>query len=120
MATSAVLVVYNKEDQPICKLYFHYDGYIDIVGKEIINFLEEKEYVTTVPKQPDPKFCNGMEDLAAQIICHFKKQQPVGNIYLYPINQRIFTDYNYSLKVHGRTLELTVFRHNIMTKLFPK
>ena len=61
-----------------------------------------------------------MEDLAAQIVCHFKNQQPVGGVYLYPVNQQANTDYNYSIKVHEGKLELTVIHHNIMTKLFPK
>ena len=120
MATSAMLTIYNKEDQPICNLYFHYDGYVDGVGKEIVDFIKEKQYVTSLPIQPNPNLCNGMGDLAAQIVCHFKNQQPIGGVYLYPVNQQMYTDYNYLLKVHERELELTVIHQNIITKLFPE
>ena len=123
MATSAQLTIYNKNDEPICRLYFHYDGYIDGVGKEIVDFLEEREYVTSLAAQskPSSNFCNeteDMEDLAAQIVCHFKNLHPVGNVYLYPVNQDIYTDYAYFLKAQ-KGLELIAIHQNTMTKLFP-
>jgi len=121
MGTPAALTIYNEEDQPICNLYFHYDdGYIDGAGKEIVDFIKEKQLVASLPIQPNSDLCNGIEDLAAQIVCHFKNQQPIGGVYLYPVNQQMYTDYNYLLKVHERKLELTVIHQNIMIKLFPE
>lgn len=120
MATSAQLTIYNKDDEPICRLYFHYDGYINGVGKNIVDFLEEKKYVTSLPVQSklNTIFCNGMEDLAAQIVCHFKNLHPVGNVYLYPVNQDMYTDYSYFLKLQ-KGLELIAVHQSTMTKLFP-
>lgn len=97
MGTSSATVIFDEDDIPICALYGTYDG--DVMGKNLNAFLKDFEIVNGLPINIDGKIANGMNDLAAQIIAHFKTGP--GNFYLYA--QDCEGDYNYQVKFSDGT-----------------
>lgn len=74
----------------VVSMYRHYDGYGDGHGQELAKFLLNKHLVNGLSGETDD-LANGMDDLAAQIVSHFKKES--GGFYLSPIDNTEEYDY---------------------------
>ena len=82
--------------EPIINFYRQYDGYPTGHGAELAEFLSGGHIVNGIPLGKDAKFFNGMGDLAAQLVAHFK--QEAGGFYLYPVTTKdCGQDYEYRL-----------------------
>lgn len=85
MGTHAITFVHDGDgDAPmIIAMYRHFDGNFESHGRELMDFLNTKVLVNGISSQDNHlDIANGMGDLAAQLVCHFKKKYPVGQIYL--------------------------------------
>ena len=50
MGTHAMIGIYNKEDGSVDASYVHYDGYVDGVGKTLVNFYNSQYDAEMVAK----------------------------------------------------------------------
>ena len=102
MSTRALINILNANDEVICAIYKHWDGYPEDpgVGHALKEFLEPIRIVNGLSTLKD--VANGMECLAAQVVAHLKGGP--GDIYLYPPNTcDIGEEYIYTVKqVDGR------------------
>lgn len=86
MGTRALIHIHDDRDPKtiICTIYRQYDGYLEGLGKQLANFVADREIVNGY--QPDKhtkeNAANGMSCLAAQLVGHLKED--IGNVYLYP------------------------------------
>lgn len=67
--------------------YFQYDGSLDGVGKQLLEFLKSRKMVNGIPLRREKDnfiYANGLECLAAQFCAEFKKGP--GNLYIVPSN----------------------------------
>ena len=86
--------------EPIINFYRQYDGYPTGHGAELAEFLSGGQITNGLPvsfgRVEEPKFFNGMGDLAAQLVAHFK--QEAGGFYLYPVTAKdCGQDYEYHI-----------------------
>lgn len=100
MSTNATVTIFDEfNDEPICTIYKHWDGYYaGGFGEDVRKFVSEFNVVNGIGAQ-EGKIANGMGCLAAQIIAHFKVS--VGDVYMVPVGQR--EQYNY--EIHYREAE---------------
>ena len=85
MATRSITYVHDGDDKSpvIVAMYRHFDGHFDSHGHALENFLSKKALINGINCQDKySDFANGMGDLAAQLVCHFKKGCAVGGFYL--------------------------------------
>jgi len=88
----------NFDNKEIVVMYRQMDGYPEVHGKELVNFLDDIQIVNGIGMNEKRKIANGVSCLAAQTVAHFKDD--VGHIYLYPAGLRdcgeeyIYTIYN--------------------------
>ena len=117
MGTRSITIFLDEEDTEIAVLYRQYDGYIEGHGKELRNFLKNKEIINGISikkQQTKDNSFNGMANLAANTIAHFAGA--LGNFYLYPPNTRnIGEDYIYIIsgKVGDKEATVTIKDYNI-------
>jgi hypothetical protein len=107
MGTHAITHIKDEEGRHITSLFRHWDGNPSNHGKEVAEFLVHRKIVKGIPLVQDnqgkriiPIISNGMSDLAAQLVCHLKSENEVGNIYLQPrevAEEGLFTDYTYTI-----------------------
>lgn len=85
----------NGESTVAC-IYQQYDGYLEGVGKSLVEWLMPKIMVNGIPDY-EHDYANGIPDLAAQYVHDFKKG--IGNLYLYSPdwNAEEWCDYNYKV-----------------------
>ena len=82
--------------EPIINFYRQYDGYPTGHGAELAEFLTGGKMTNGLRFGDEGKFFNGMGDLAAQLVAHFK--QEAGGFYLYPVSQKnCGQDYEYHI-----------------------
>lgn len=74
----------------VVNMYRHYDGYTSAHGVELAQFLKDIRLVNGLGADKST-VANGMDDLAAQIIAHFKKES--GGFYLSSIGNTEEYDY---------------------------
>lgn len=72
--------------EPIINFYRQYDGYPTGHGAELAEFLTGGKMTNGLRFGDEGKFFNGMGDLAAQLVAHFK--QEAGGFYLYPVTTK--------------------------------
>ena len=127
MGTRSLTKVYNDESKPICTIYRHMDGYPSRHGQVLADWLAQKTIVngigSTWPGKDEGKQqANGMEDLAAQLVCYLKTDSEIGGIYLYPPNTHdLGQDYSYHILLHNGELMLKVKSgRKILSQGFPK
>lgn len=96
MGTRCLTVFNDDKSHEIAVMYRQFDGYPECHGAELKAFLGRKALVNGFNKR-DGSECNGMPDLAAQIVAHFKTEpgedgkriEPqTGGYYLYPAGTR--------------------------------
>lgn len=98
MSTRALTYVYEeKKKKPFFCMYSHYDGYPSHHGRELSTFLDSRSIVDSLefPK-PKIKVFIGMNCLAAQLVCFFKKD--AGGFYIHDVNSKTFgIEYEYHI-----------------------
>jgi hypothetical protein len=95
MGTRCLTVFKNDKDKEICVMYRQFDGYPNGHGVELANFLSGGKLCNGITGKEDKCF-NGMEDLVAQVISHFKNEP--GGFYIHPAGTRdIWEEYIYTV-----------------------
>lgn len=92
------------DDKPLCVMYRQYDGYPEVHGKELSEFLETKKIVNGFGRGDYDNF-NGMGCLAAQCIKYFKKG--IGDIYIKSLDH-IKEEFNYFVRDKKGNIHITV------------
>ena len=91
----------QTHDGIVVNMYRHYDGYYDGHGKELAEFLEPIRLVNGIG-QDTTNIANGMDDLAAQIVAHFKQES--GGFYLIGLDRD--EEYNYTIYEKDGTIRM--------------
>lgn len=90
MGTRSMTYVIDEYDNktPITSLYRQYDGYPTGMGQDLYNFLANRQTVNGFGEK-SVLVSNGMDDLAAQLVCYLKndKYATTGNVYLYSLRK---------------------------------
>ena len=94
MSTSCVVRFIEDEDV-ICAFYKHCDG--GSFERTLDDFLEEFKLVEGLPLHYERRIANGMGDLAAQVIAHFK----VGPGEIYMCNPKNEGDFTYEVYAYN-------------------
>lgn len=101
MGTRSLTRVMDEENKIIVNMYRQFDGYPSGHGKELAEFMKDRVVGNGIPlntNRPE-KFSNGPNCLAAQMVLHFKMDNPIGGIYLYPTDVRdVWEEYIYNIK----------------------
>lgn len=104
MGTRSLTYVYGDDGFPITCMYRQFDGYPTGHGQELAEFLLGRKLVNGIPTNNGQlKISNGMNDLAAQLVCHFKSRHDVGGIYLYRpdnVGADYWQEYEYHIYEH--------------------
>lgn len=92
MGTRSLTIFYDEDGEKIAILFRHYDGFPSTHGLELAKFLSGLKIVAGAPLEDVPigTVANGMNDLAAQVVAHFKTI--AGNVYLYSPQTRFGDD----------------------------
>src|SRR5687768_2511369 len=105
MGTRAVTNVVEKnstDGEHYVSLYRQFDGYPNGGhGEELAEFLTGARIGNGIgPKDGnDPKFFNGVGDLAIRLVAHFKQDNLAGGFYLIPAGTDWGPDYVYTVEV---------------------
>ena len=97
MGTRSLTIFKDDDGEEIAILYRQFDGYPDIHGKELSEFLKGSVIVNGLSKKDKGlKVFNGMDCLAASVVAHFKTGP--GGFYLYPAGAHDCNqDYTYTV-----------------------
>lgn len=96
MGTRSLTYVFTENGDPLVCMYRQYDGYPAGHGVDLSEFLISGKIVNGIPMGSNEVLFNGMGDLAAQMVAHFKNGP--GGFYLYPTNnlsQDCWQEYEY-------------------------
>ena len=78
----------HKHPNKACvNMYRHYDGYPEVHGIELAEFLRDFRVVNGLGSKDEAKIANGYGCLAAFMVAHFK-QDIAGQIYLYECDDK--------------------------------
>ena len=78
----------HKHPNKACvNMYRHYDGYPEVHGIELAEFLRDFRVVNGLGSKDEAKIANGYGCLAAFMVAHFKKDI-AGQIYLYECDEK--------------------------------
>ena len=78
----------HKHPNKACvNMYRHYDGYPEVHGIELAEFLRDFRVVNGLGSKNEAKIANGYGCLAAFMVAHFK-QDIAGQIYLYECDEK--------------------------------
>lgn len=113
MGTRSITKVYDEDGKTIISMYRQMDGYPTGHGRELKEFLTHRILVNGIGLNQNSTIrANGMNDLAAQLVCHFKSQSEVGGIYLYPPKPGdLGEEYTYAISHNMNTWKLEIFTH---------
>lgn len=94
-SSSTKFIERYKEGKEIilCNVYQQYDGYLEGVGLELIDFLKSKELVNGIPYEKQDSCFNGMGCLTAQYIKKYKGSSRG----LYLVHLDNCQEYNYEI-----------------------
>ena len=97
MGTRSLTIFKDDDGEEIAILYRQFDGYPDIHGKELSEFLKGSVIVNGLSKKDKGlRVFNGMDCLAASVVAHFKTGP--GGFYLYPAGAHDCNqDYTYTV-----------------------
>ena len=99
-------VIFKSEGQTVFNMRANYDGYPDGVGLDLARIMAEGQLVHGLGLDRTlGKYFNGDSCMAASVIALMKKEP--GNIYLYPTNQDMDTNYTYVINVDEKE-EITI------------
>lgn len=88
MGTRALTVLTGDKGEEICVLYRQFDGYPSGHGSELAAFLAGLRLASGTGQDDNAgNAFNGMNDCAARIVSHFKRNE-IGGFYLYPAGTR--------------------------------
>lgn len=96
MSTNGTIRFRNKNGKDLISIYNHYDSYVEGLGKDISNFLNNIKVVNGISLGQEKEIsniANGFGDLIAQFIVTFKKT--VGSIY---VEEYFEQEYNYIIQ----------------------
>lgn len=116
MGTKSLTIFMDDiDDKPLCVMYRQYDGYPEVHGKELSEFLETSKKIVNGFDKPlrvmysqydgDYDNFNGMGCLAAQCIKYFKKG--IGDIYIESLDH-IKEEFNYFVRYKKGNIHITV------------
>lgn len=89
----------NDKIIPYVNIYQQYDGYLEGVGKELCEWLEDKIIVNGFSSDDKRDIANGVGCLVARFISD--KKNGVGDFYVYPIGEgKGYCDYNYTVIIN--------------------
>jgi len=97
MGTRSTVKFYDEQqkDEPILSVYQQFDGYIDGVGYDLVNFLKNKTVINGFSNETmEGGFANGIGCLAAQYVVENKIR--IGGFYL--TNKDDSQEYNYKVR----------------------
>lgn len=100
MGTRSLTYVFSTDgsgdSKPLVCMYRQYDGYLAGHGLELAEFLAPFTVVNGLGMKDETKVANGMGCLAAQMVSHFKGNEP-GQFYLHPteLGQNWGQEYEY-------------------------
>lgn len=113
MGTRCLTTVWDNESKPeqaIITMYRQYDGYPSGHGKELADFLKSGKITNGIPYGSEAHWFNGVHDIAAQIVAHFKKDGEAGGFYLHiPDSSGYGEEYHYHIRVTGDNIKMTVY-----------
>lgn len=90
-------------------MYRQYDGYPEGHGKELAEWLADAVIINGIGSNPPPRAANGMGCLAAQMVAHFKGDDPLGGCYLYPADcGDVWQEFEYDVYPVGAELAVKV------------
>lgn len=109
MGTRSLTEVLDFDGAPIVTMYRQFDGYPSGHGVELAKFLAKKRIINGIRMNDKEGECfNGPGCLAASVVMHFKKDHPLGGIYLYkPGSRGVGEEYIYTV-VPNRDGTITV------------
>ena len=113
MGTRCLTVIKDDDGSEIAVMYRHWDGGLASHGKELVKFLKPMRLIDGISDDNEKNVANGMNDLAAQVICHFKKKKGhrVGKIYLYtPETRDVGEEFIYEVYYCDGKINLKIFR----------
>lgn len=96
MSTNGTIRFRNKNGKDLISIYNHFDSYVEGLGKDISNFLNNIKVVNGISLGQEKEIgniANGFGDLIAQFIVTFKKT--VGSIY---VEEYFEQEYNYIIQ----------------------
>lgn len=76
------LVKFQEDHEDICTIYQQFDGYLDGVGRELYDFLQDTNMVNGISAGQEGMVANGMGCLAAQFVAAHK--DGAGGFYMHP------------------------------------
>jgi len=94
MSTSGSIIMHDSNGDEIGNLYSHWDG--DSFGEDVQAFVNTIRLTNGIIPNAQ-NIANGMSDLAAQVIAHFKTAP--GNYYMASRNEADQADYVYHLRL---------------------
>ena len=107
----------NFDNKEIVVMYRQMDGYPEVHGKELVDFLDNMQIVNGIGMDEKRKIANGISCLAAQTVAHFKDD--VGHIYLYPAGLRdCGEEYIYTIYKDKDNLKVKVLKVYINKVIF--
>ena len=114
MGTRSRTQVLDNKGRIIVSMYRQMDGYPDGHGADLMKFLESGTMVNGIGANQPKRIFNGVEEMAAKMVEHFKDGQD-GSIYLMaPLTREelaedIFIEYVYTVKWEGPKQSLVDF-----------
>ena len=121
MGTKSLTTFLDEWDnEEIVVMYRQYDGYPEVHGRDLFDYLSGKKIVNGIPRNEKvSQLANGMSCLTAQVVSHFKKE--VGNFYLHKSGTRdIGEQYVYTVYYHNNELKVKVrnlYQNDIMDRI---
>lgn len=116
MSTRSLTRIIDNEfdtNELLCVIYRQFDGYPEVHGAELKEFLKDKTIVNGISATLDKNkyLANGAGCLAAQLIAHLK--DGVGNIYIEQPSLETTQEYVYTITTKSEhPIKLTVQRRN--------
>jgi len=92
MSTHGLVIVKNRKQEEVVRIFSHYDGYPSGLGKQLEGFFIGRKVVCGVDNPASDNF-NGMGCLAASLIKFLK--DGIGSIYIEPYIKKSDVVYTY-------------------------
>lgn len=103
MGTRSITRVYDIDGECLVAMYRQFDGYPSGHGEELARFLVDKRLVNGIGHGDNAgNSFNGMGDLAAQMVYHFKEGK-IGGFYLHSPKQD--EEWTYEIRPNNKELK---------------
>ena len=104
----------KKVKNEIVTMYRQFDGYMEVHGKELADFLAGGKLVNGI-RSGDKVVFNGMGCLSAQVVAHFK--DGAGGFYLQRANKNSGEEFRYKVIGDFETKEITIEVFEVYNKV---